>query len=264
MIVPKSKVFLGNSLLQCFRWGAPDVDVVLQFFIKFASTFPQITTWHSSAAIDNMQGFADIRSDPIDFIPNSYVFNLHPLIFENISIPNPECIIKSTLVQTTPLNRTFGIISGARRKKFRRVQVRGSGLVGGPGGGAPRTPENFRKLKKKNSRRKLKKRCIFAYYAKNSKPCVKFSRVWTKNTIVWGKLEKILKISDENSMEKLNFYLFLGNFVAKNRTFGNNIIFLQQFFPVRGGWTPPPCVRHWKWQIEIYHTTLKLLCKSSR
>ena len=52
--------------------------------------------------------------------------------------------------------------------------------------------------------------------------------------------EKIWKIFDENSIEKLNFYLFLGKFVAKNRNFGNNIIFLQQFFPVRGGGSNPP------------------------
>ena len=50
----------------------------------------------------------------------------------------------------------------------------------------------------------------------------------------FGNLEKILKIFDENSMEKLNFYLFLGNFVAKNRNFGNNIFFLQQFFSGSG------------------------------
>ena len=67
---------------------------------------------------------------------------------------------------------------------------------------------------------------------KMSKPRGKFSRVWTKNTIVW----EILKIFDENAMEKLNFLYFLGKFVAKNRNFGNSIIFLQQFFPRFGGW----------------------------
>ena len=80
-----------------------------------------------------------------------------------------------------------------------------------------------------------------------SKPCVKLLRVWTKNTIGWEYFEKILKIFDDNSIEKLNFYLFLGKVVAKNRGFGNNIIFLQQFFRIRGGggWTPvSPCVRH--------------------
>ena len=41
-----------------------------------------------------------------------------------------------------------------------------------------------------------------------SKPCVKFSRVWTKITMDLGKFEKILKIFDENSMEKLNFFIY--------------------------------------------------------
>ena len=66
------------------------------------------------------------------------------------------------------------------------------------------------------------------------KPSVKSSRVWIKNTIGWGNFEKILRFFDENSVEKLNFYLFLGKGVAKNGSFGNFIIFLQQFFPVRG------------------------------
>ena len=34
---------------------------------------------------------------------------------------------------------------------------------------------------------------------------------------------------------KIEFLSILGKFVAKNRNVGNNIIFLQQFFPVRGG-----------------------------
>ena len=36
-------------------------------------------------------------------------------------------------------------------------------------------------------------------------------------------------------MEKLDFLYFLGKFVRKNRNFGNIIVFVQQFFPVRGG-----------------------------
>ena len=60
-----------------------------------------------------------------------------------------------------------------------------------------------------------------------------------KNNIGWENFEKFLKIFDKNSIEKLNFNLFLGKFVAKNRVFGNNITFLQQFFPVRGGGLNP-------------------------
>ena len=83
-------------------------------------------------------------------------------------------------------------------------QGRVSGLVGGPGGGSPRTPENFENWKK-IPEENCKKCCIFAYFAKNSKPGVKVSRVWTKNTIVRGNFEKILKRFDENSMEKIEF-----------------------------------------------------------
>ena len=50
-----------------------------------------------------------------------------------------------------------------------------------------------------------------------------------------GNVEKTLEIFDENSIEKLNFSLFWGKVVAKNRAFGNNIIFLQQFFLLGGG-----------------------------
>ena len=67
--------------------------------------------------------------------------------------------------------------------------------------------------------------------------------------------DKTLEIFAENSIEKLNFYIFLGKVVATNRAFGNNIIFLQQFFSgSRGGLNPqPPCVRHC-WAPNIgYH-----------
>ena len=51
------------------------------------------------------------------------------------------------------------------QEKISGVQVM-AGLVGGPGGGAPRTPENFRKFAK-NSLRKLQKCSIIAYFSKN-------------------------------------------------------------------------------------------------
>ena len=59
----------------------------------------------------------------------------------------------------------------------------------------------------------------FALFLKRFQNFVKFVLHWTKNTIGW-------EISDENSIEKLNFYLFLGKVAATNRAFGNNIIFL--------------------------------------
>ena len=86
----------------------------------------------------------------------------------------------------------------------------------------------------KNFRKKFQKCCIFAYFAKKfQNQFVKFSRVWTKNAIVWGNMEKMF---DENSIEKLNIYLFLGKFVAKNTNLGNNIIFVHFS---GGGFEPP-------------------------
>ena len=86
----------------------------------------------------------------------------------------------------------------------------------------------------------MQKLLYFRLFCKEiTKPCVKFSGVWTINTICWGNFEKTLKLFDENSIVKLNLYLFFGKFVAKNRNFGNNIIFLQQFFSGSGGFKPP-------------------------
>ena len=67
-----------------------------------------------------------------------------------------------------------------------------------------------------------------------SKHCLIFARLDEKHKLL-GNVEKILEIFDENAIEKLNFNLYLGKVVANNRAFGNNIIFLKQFFPVRGG-----------------------------
>ena len=40
----------------------------------------------------------------------------------------------------------------------------------------------------------------------------------------------------------MEFFSICGKVVAKNRAFGNNIIFLQQFFQFRGGGRNVPCV----------------------
>ena len=57
----------------------------------------------------------------------------------------------------------------------------------------PRTPENFRKFAKKFRKKIAKMQYFLLFCKKISKPCVKFSRVWTKNTIGWGNFETILK-----------------------------------------------------------------------
>ena len=63
-------------------------------------------------------------------------------------------------------------------------------IVGGPGGGVPRTPENFRKFAK-NFLRKLQKIHYFRLFFKEFQNfALNFARVWTKHTIGWEILRK--------------------------------------------------------------------------
>ena len=95
----------------------------------------------------------------------------------------------------------------------------------GSGGVAPLTPENFRKFAKKFLK-KIAKRGVFSpILQRNFKTLRKIFARLTKNTIDWGNFEKTLKFFDENSIEKLNFYLFLRKFDAKYRAFRNNSFF---------------------------------------
>ena len=82
----------------------------------------------------------------------------------------------------------------------------------------------------------MQKLLYFRLFCKEiTKPCVKFSRVWTKNTICWENFEKILKLFDENSIEKLNLYLFFGEFVAKKETSEITSFFYNNFSGSGGG-----------------------------
>ena len=109
-----------------------------------------------------------------------------------------------------PLELVFSTpeCSGVRRKKFRGVQGRGSGIVGG------RSPPNageFSKICKKIHEENCQKCCIFAYFVKKfQKHAVNFRAFERKNNY-FGIFEKTLKIFYENSMEKLNFSLFSGS-----------------------------------------------------
>ena len=133
--------------------------------------------------------------------------------------------------------------SGVHRKNFWGFNVM-AGLVGGSGG--LHRPD-YGKFAKNLLKTFAKMHYFSLFFKKISKLCVKFLSVWTKNTIGLEIFEKILKIFDENSIEKFNFYLFLGKVVAKTTAFGNNIVFLQQFFRFGRGFeppNPPPCARH--------------------
>ena len=52
--------------------------------------------------------------------------------------------------------------------------------------------------------------------------------------IGWEILRKFWQVLMKNQLKNCVFILFLGNFVAKNRNFANNIILLQQFFSGSG------------------------------
>ena len=121
------------------------------------------------------------------------------------------------------------------REHFRGSASSGSGRA---------EPPDARELSKicKIFLKKIAKMHYFSlFFQRNvTNPALIFPRVWTKNTNCW-KIEKSLKIFDENSIEKLNFNNS-GNVFAKNRAIGNNIIFLEQFFPFQEGEVPyvPP------------------------
>ena len=110
----------------------------------------------------------------------------------------------------------------------------GVGLVGVRGRSPP--PPGCRKIFENFQRFFLSAKMHYfsLFYTKLLKPRVNFSRVWTKNTNCWAVFEKILKFFEENSIEK-DFLTIFGKVDAKNRAFGNNIIFLQQFFQFREG-----------------------------
>ena len=92
----------------------------------------------------------------------------------------------------------------------------------------------------------FEKSIMLAYFSKSlTNHAWNFRAFGRKIHTEWN-FEKILEIFDEYSIEKLNFYLFLGKVLAKNRASGINFIFLQQIFPVRGGLNPLTlCLCHW-------------------
>ena len=72
----------------------------------------------------------------------------------------------------------------------------GVGLVGDPRAEPPGRRRIF-----KNSLKKIAKNGLFLHiFLKINKPCVSFSRVWTKKQII-GKFSDNLKIFDENSIK---------------------------------------------------------------
>ena len=117
-----------------------------------------------------------------------------------------------------------------------------AGLIGGLGGETPppRTLENFRKFWE-NFLNKIAKRHYFSLFSKkSSKPLVTFLRVRRKNITGREIFEKFLKISDENSIENLNFYLILGMLLLKIEPFVITSFFYNIFSGSGGGGVEPP------------------------
>ena len=97
--------------------------------------------------------------------------------------------------------------------------------------------ENLQKIPEEN----CNNCCIFAYFAKKLQNQALNFRAFGRKTQLVG---EILRIFDENSIEKLNFYLFFGKFVAKNRNSEITSFSYNNFFLFGGGSLNPPCVRH--------------------
>ena len=86
--------------------------------------------------------------------------------------------------------------------------------------------------------RKLRKMHYFSIFFKQfNKPCVNFSHVWTKN----ANAREILKIFDENSIEKVNYlFIFLENLLLKIEPSEITQFFYNNFVGFGGREFPPP------------------------
>ena len=93
---------------------------------------------------------------------------------------------------------------------------------------------NFEKIFKNFPKKIAKMHYFSIFFNEFNKPCVNLLQIWSKNANCVEILRK-LNIFDENSIEKLNFFIIFGKFVNKNRSLGNNTIFLQLFFFCFGG-----------------------------
>ena len=93
--------------------------------------------------------------------------------------------------------------------------------------------ENFHKIIAKNAL------YLHTFQNKINKPCVNFLLTFGPKTQLIGKFWENFESFNENFIEKWKFYFIFRKFVTKNRAFGSNTIFLQQFFRFRGGGISP-------------------------
>ena len=93
---------------------------------------------------------------------------------------------------------------------------------------------------------KLLECIIFAYFSKKIiKPGVNFSQRLDEKHKFFEIFEKFLKIFDENSIEKLNFLLFLENLLLKIEPSEISSFFYNSFFSFRGISPFSPWLRPW-------------------
>ena len=85
-------------------------------------------------------------------------------------------------------------------------------------------------------------RYLNIFFKKFNKPCINFSRVWTKYKLL-EIFEKFLKFFDENSIEKLSFFLFFIIYFLENLLLkiepSEITPFFYNNFSVSGGGFPP-------------------------
>ena len=130
--------------------------------------------------------------------------------------------------------------------------------MGGPGAEPSCRRKNFGNLQKFPLKiAKMHYFCLF--YTKFYKPCVNFSRFWTKTTNCWKSFEKTLKILDENSIEKLTFKLFLGMLMLKIVP-SEIISFFDNHFFLISGVERSRCSSPWLRHCFRYHS-LNLGCE---
>ena len=127
----------------------------------------------------------------------------------------------------------------------------------------------FRKFSKRlqqNFLRKLRKCIILAYFSENLTNHALIFRAFGRKTQIDRKFWENFEIFDQNSIEKLDFFIIFGKFVTKNRDFGNNTIFQQQFLRFRGGGIspfPPGYALDPHWVLN-YQSTIKALRTSRK
>ena len=108
--------------------------------------------------------------------------------------------------------------------------------------------ENFRKCSKILFR-KLLKCFIFAYFSISlANHALLFRGFGRKTKIVvkfWENFENYWWIFNKKIL--FLFYFYFRTFVTKNRSFGNNAVFLQQFFGFPRDFPSSPWLRPWIW-----------------